>query len=117
MAILQSKNPNDLRKSATKKANVAKALQAELDDGNVTDAEATEKRIDTLIAEATAEQLSAIRVKLVLGTRVTAVGPASVTLKTGEVVPARTVVWCTGVKPAPIMATCGFTQERNGKVG
>lgn len=68
------------------------------------------------VAQATADQLRGIHVKLVLDTRVTEVGPASVTLKSGEVIAARTVVWCTGVKPAPVMATCGLPQERDGKI-
>lgn len=60
MAILQSKNPNELRKSATKKADTAKALQGELDAQTpgftVND---TGARIDTLLEEAAAEQAEA----------------------------------------------------------
>lgn len=68
------------------------------------------------MAGQTAKQLAKLRVKVVLGTRVVAVGPTSVTLGTGEVIGTQTVVWCTGVKPADVVAASGLVCNKAGQV-
>lgn len=68
------------------------------------------------MAAATEKQLTTIRVKVVLGTRVVAVGPTSVTLANGDVVTTQTVVWCTGVKPAEVMTRSGLPLTKAGTV-
>lgn len=68
------------------------------------------------MAGQTAKQLAKLRVKVVLGTRVVSVGPASVTLATGEVIGTQTVVWCTGVKPADVVAASGLVCNKAGQV-
>ncbi|MGH2833893.1 MAG: NAD(P)/FAD-dependent oxidoreductase [Solirubrobacteraceae bacterium] len=42
--------------------------------------------------------------------------PSSVTLSDGEVIPARTVVWTAGVRPAPVIARLGFELDTEGRV-
>ena len=68
------------------------------------------------IAEKTASQLGRISVEKVLGSRVVEVGPDHVTLKNDQIIYGRTVVWCTGVKPAALMARIGLEQGRGGRV-
>lgn len=68
------------------------------------------------MAKATASQLHAIRVNLVLGTRVVEVKPTCVTLADGRSLRTQTVVWCTGVKPADVMTSCGLPLTRSGQV-
>lgn len=60
MAVLASKNPNELRGSAGRKIDRAKALRDELDSGEFRgDATLTESRIDELTTEAKAERNAA----------------------------------------------------------
>jgi NADH dehydrogenase len=51
-----------------------------------------------------------------LGVRVTAVDEAGVTLSTGEVVAASTVVWCAGMRANPLTADLGVACDRLGRV-
>ncbi|HYJ75848.1 MAG TPA: NAD(P)/FAD-dependent oxidoreductase [Kineosporiaceae bacterium] len=51
-------------------------------------------------------------VEVRLSTTVREVGPRSVTLADGTVVPTRTVVWCAGVVPAPFAAGLGLPLDR-----
>jgi NADH:ubiquinone reductase (H+-translocating) len=44
------------------------------------------------------EALSVLGVETRLGVRVAAVGPTGITLSCGEIIPARTVVWCAGME-------------------
>lgn len=62
------------------------------------------------------EQLRRIKVKLILGNRVTKVEPDTVTLKDGTVLPTRTCVWCAGVAPAAVLAKSGLPLHRSGRV-
>jgi NADH dehydrogenase len=47
-----------------------------------------------------------------LGTTVSEVTPTSVLLSDGERVPTRTLVWCAGVTPNPLIATLGLPTDR-----
>ncbi len=68
-----------------------------------------------LVAERTKTQLTDIAVRLVLGTRAVEVGTTHVKLKNGDILNTRTVAWCTGVKPAAVIASMGLALTR-GKV-
>jgi NADH dehydrogenase len=49
-------------------------------------------------------------------TMIERVGPESVELSTGELVPARTVVWTAGVKPHPVVAKLGLPLDGGGRI-
>jgi NADH dehydrogenase len=69
-----------------------------------------------MVAERTARQLQKIEVHLDLGARVVEVGSDFVRLKNDSVIHGRTVIWCTGVKPAPVIARSGLPLGKGGKV-
>jgi NADH:ubiquinone reductase (H+-translocating) len=62
------------------------------------------------------EALAGTGVEMVMGTGVTAVGADTVTLSTGEVVPAATVVWCAGMKANPLTAQLPVQRDRLGRL-
>ncbi|HZH23860.1 MAG TPA: NAD(P)/FAD-dependent oxidoreductase [Solirubrobacteraceae bacterium] len=49
-------------------------------------------------------------------TTIERVGPDSVELSSGEIVPARTVVWTAGVKPHPVVAQLGLPLGEGGRI-
>ena len=49
-------------------------------------------------------------------TTIERVGPDSVELSTGEIVPARTVVWTAGVAPHPVVAQLGLPLDESGRI-
>jgi NADH:ubiquinone reductase (H+-translocating) len=70
----------------------------------------------SMVADRSKSQLSTMGVRLLLGTRTVAVSPTTATLKTGEVLATRTVCWCTGVKPATMLAGSDLPLDRGGRV-
>lgn len=56
------------------------------------------------------------KVDTMTGLGVTAVDEGSVTLSSGEVVPAATVVWCAGMRANPLTAQLGVPCDRLGRV-
>jgi NADH dehydrogenase len=62
------------------------------------------------------EALSDNGVDIIMGTGVTAVDAESVTLSTGEVVPAATLVWCAGMKANPLTAQLPVQRDRLGRL-
>ncbi|MGS2586311.1 NAD(P)/FAD-dependent oxidoreductase [Streptomyces hebeiensis] len=56
--------------------------------------------------------LRARGVEVRTGTSVKEAGPAGVTLDTGEFVETRTLVWCVGVRPDPLVSEIGLPVER-----
>lgn len=50
------------------------------------------------------------------GVGVTAVGPDTVTLSTGEVLSGATVVWCAGMRASEVTASLGVERDRLGRV-
>ena len=60
--------------------------------------------------------LSANGVQTRLGVSVTAVDEAGVTLSTGEVLAASTVVWCAGMRANPLTADLGVDRDRMGRL-
>lgn len=62
------------------------------------------------------EALSQNKVEAVTGTGVTAVGKRSVTLSSGEVIPAATVVWCAGMRANALTAELGVACDALGRL-
>jgi len=62
------------------------------------------------------EALAQNGVEAVTGVGVTAVGERSVTLSSGEVLPAATVVWCAGMRANPLTAQLGVPRDRLGRL-
>ena len=56
------------------------------------------------------------KVETITGVGVTAVDERSVTLSSGEVVPAATVVWCAGMRANPLTAQFGVPCDRLGRL-
>jgi NADH dehydrogenase len=63
-----------------------------------------------------AEELRGRGVELRTGTTVRAIGDAEVELDSGERVPARTVVWTTGVKSSPAVGALGLPLDPAGRI-
>jgi len=63
-----------------------------------------------------AETLSARHVELRLDEAVAEVGPTSVRLRSGETIPAQTVVWAAGVTANPLAAKLGLETTRGGRI-
>lgn len=55
-------------------------------------------------------------VEAITGVRVLAVDSAGITLSSGEVVPAATVVWCAGMRANPLTAQLGVERDGLGRV-
>lgn len=55
-------------------------------------------------------------VETMTGVGVVAVGESGITLSTGDVVPAATVVWCAGMRANPLTAQLGIERDRLGRV-
>jgi NADH dehydrogenase len=60
--------------------------------------------------------LAANGVQTRLGVGVTAIDEAGLTLSTGDVLPASTVVWCAGMRANPLTADLGVACDRLGRV-
>jgi NADH dehydrogenase len=60
--------------------------------------------------------LAANAVETMTGVGVAAVDEKSVTLSSGQVVPARTVVWCAGMRANPLTAQFGLPRDRLGRL-
>ncbi len=67
------------------------------------------------VVQMTTQQLNLLGIKLVLNNRVTAVRSNAVVLKDGPAISARTILWCAGVKPSPLMEACGLPLDKSGK--
>jgi NADH dehydrogenase len=62
------------------------------------------------------EALAQTNVETMTGVGVTAIGDRSVTLSTGEVLPAATVVWCAGMRANPLTSQFGVPRDRLGRL-
>ena len=51
-----------------------------------------------------------------LNARVTSIDANAVTLSSGEIIPARTVVWCAGMKASPVAQTIDVERDRLGRL-
>lgn len=62
------------------------------------------------------EALAALGIETRLGVEVVAIGPAGVTLKSGEEIPAATVVWCAGMRANPLTRLFPVEHDRFGRI-
>ncbi|MBR1144270.1 NAD(P)/FAD-dependent oxidoreductase [Bradyrhizobium sp. AUGA SZCCT0431] len=62
------------------------------------------------------EALAALGVETRLNARVTAIDANTVTLSSGEIIPARTVVWCGGMRASPVAQTIDVERDRLGRL-
>src|SRR5262249_62281187 len=62
------------------------------------------------------EALAALRLETRLGTKVTAVDARGISLASGEVIPAQTIVWCAGMRASPLAAMLPGKLDRLGRV-
>ena len=67
------------------------------------------------VVQTTTRQLSRMGIRLVLNNRVLEVRPDALVLKEGPSLEARTILWCAGVKPSPLLNACGFELEKSGR--
>jgi NADH dehydrogenase len=68
------------------------------------------------LAAFTVEELRRRGIEVRAGTRLEAVGETSVSLSTGEEVPARTVIWTAGIAPSAAVAELGLPLDHAGRV-
>jgi NADH dehydrogenase len=62
------------------------------------------------------EALSALGVEARSGVRLDAVTADGVTLSSGEIIAAQTVVWCAGMRASPLAATLASERDRTGRL-
>ncbi|MES5485892.1 FAD-dependent oxidoreductase [Bradyrhizobium sp. INPA03-11B] len=62
------------------------------------------------------EALAALGIETRLNVRVSAVGADSITLSSGEIIPAATVVWCGGMRASPLAATLPAERDKLGRL-
>jgi NADH dehydrogenase len=65
---------------------------------------------------AISEALSTIGIETRLGAKVVAVDAISITLASGETIPAQTIVWCAGMRASPLTATLPGTRDQLGRI-
>ena len=74
------------------------------------------QEIPSSLAEAAMRELRGRGIEIRTGTRLERMDDRSATLTTGETVPARTVVWTTGVRPAPVIRGLGLPLTAGGRI-
>ena len=74
------------------------------------------QEIPLSLAEAAMRELRGRGIEIRTGTRLERMDERSATLTTGETVPTRTVVWTTGVKPAPVIRELGLPLTAGGRI-
>ncbi|QEH35621.1 NADH dehydrogenase-like protein [Aquisphaera giovannonii] len=62
------------------------------------------------------EALAALGIETRLGVDVAAVGPSGLTLRSGEEIPAATVVWCAGMRASPLTRLFPVELDRFGRI-
>jgi NADH dehydrogenase len=70
---------------------------------------------DPELSESAVRQLSELGVHVRTGAVVSDIGPEGVTLRTGEVLAAETMVWAAGVSTSPLLAKIGAEVDRVGR--
>src|SRR5215813_14022011 len=68
------------------------------------------------VVERATSQLRALRIRILTGRKVLSVGEFNVTLDGGEVMAARTCVWCAGVKPAGLLSALDLPKHPSGRI-
>ena len=64
----------------------------------------------------TLRQLSKLGIRLILNDRVTRVETNEVNLRSQQAIKARTILWCAGVQPSPLLRTCGLPLDNSFRV-
>jgi len=62
------------------------------------------------------EALAALGIETRLGIEIVAIGPSGVTLRSGEEIPAATVVWCAGMRANPLTRLFPVERDRFGRL-
>lgn len=62
------------------------------------------------------EALAALRIETRLGAKVTSVDATGISLASGELIPAQTIVWCVGMRASPLAAMLPGKFDRLGRV-
>ena len=62
------------------------------------------------------EALAALGIETELGVEIVAIGPSGVILKSGEEIPASTVVWCTGMRANPLTRLFPVEHDHFGRI-
>src|SRR5262249_2164044 len=62
------------------------------------------------------EALAALGIETRLGIEIVAIGPSGVTLKSGEEIPAATLVWCAGMRANPLTQLFPVEHDRFGRI-
>jgi len=62
------------------------------------------------------EALDALGIEMRLGIDVASISPTGITLKSGEEIPAATVVWCTGMRANPLTQLLPVERDRFGRM-
>lgn len=68
------------------------------------------------VVKTTTRQLQKLGIRLILNNRVTEVRSNAVVLKDGPPVAARTILWCAGVKPSPLLSACKIALDKSGRI-
>ena len=68
------------------------------------------------LAEFAQRELRSRGIEICVNTSLNEVTPRSCTLSDGRVIPTRTVVWTTGVKPHPVVAELGLQTDQGGRL-
>jgi len=68
------------------------------------------------VVRTTTAQLKKLGIQLVLNNRVTEIRSNAVVLKEGAPIQARTILWCAGVKPSPLLSACALPLDKSGRV-
>ena len=72
--------------------------------------------IPSRLGEYAARELARRGVEIHVGTTLESIGPDEAVLSNGERIPARTVVWTTGVKASPLLGAWGLPLDDRGRV-
>ncbi len=62
------------------------------------------------------EALSALNIETRLAAKITAVDATGITLDSGEIIPAQTVVWCAGMRPSPLAEGLPGARDFSGRL-
>jgi NADH dehydrogenase len=104
---------------------VATEMPAKLDRAGVTDHQRIVLVDPSLVVGATIglharpvinEALSALGIETRLGVTVTSVDANGIALSSGEVIPAKTVVWCAGMRASPFAVDLGGERDGHGRI-
>jgi NADH dehydrogenase len=68
------------------------------------------------VVRMTLRQLSKLGISLILNDRVTRVGASEVMFQSQPAIKTRTILWCAGVQPSPLLRSCGLPLDKSSRV-